>query len=193
MSFHPENIIASINNERRSTLLLIILGRTNAKIENFDVVSLNSNYFEIEVSIANQIEKMYIKSFFKEKLTDDLSAEKKIKELHENSLFLSFPKILPGLLATLIWAPLPLCSIYFQNILPDSIHPYLPTTKLAAILTTLIFLIHAIEALIVSNILIKIKVSKLTIFFWAILTIWFGYLQTEKALLIRSSCRLKSN
>jgi hypothetical protein len=193
MSFHPENIIASINNERRSTLLLIILGRTNAKIENFCVVSLNSNYFEIEVSIANQVEKMYIKVFHKEKVIDDLSALKKMTELHENSLFLSFPKILPGLLATFIWAPLPLCSIDFQNSFPDSIHPYLPSTKLAAILTALIFLIHAIEALIVSNILIKIKVSKLTIFVWAILTIWFGYLQTEKALLIRNFCRLKSN
>ena len=171
-----------MNNCRKSTILLFALKGTSLGIKSFEMTSFTEKYFEIMVRTTSSDKKIPIAVHFNPPLNSFNEAQKRLVYMHENDFFYSLPSVLPGMLSLLLWLPLPLCSQAVQFDMPLFIQPYLPSTHVALIAVGCILFIHFLESLLVMSMLLRVRVSAATIFAWVMLTLVFGYLQTDKAL-----------
>ena len=183
MSFDSKRIVSYMNSYRKSTLLLFVLEETSSKLEHFEMTEMNEHYFEINFKLEQGKNKAF-RRHFKKTLHDSNDARLELVALHEKRLFISWPNIVPGFLASLLWLPLPLSFQSFQDTLPYLFQNFIPSPHVSLIGVCLIGFIHFLEAMVVVNVLSRMKVSVGTIFIWFIFTMIFGYLQTEKAMFL---------
>ena len=186
----PDKIKEYVNENRKSTLLLFVLSSietyswySNRRIKSYFMKECTDKYFEIQVEDQSSV-KTNIRKNFDNDLKSNSDAYKQFISWHEKELFVSLPPVLQGTLALLLWFPLPLCWQNIQRDMPLFIQPYLPSPHVALIAVGCVTFIHFLEGLLVVSMLVRTKVSTLTIISWFGLTMLFGYLQTEKALFL---------
>ena len=182
---NAESIIQYMNSNRKSTIWLLALASTSEKISQCQISEMSCDFMKIEVIVKGGKPKFFLHIPFKEPLSDNNDARKKLVDLHEKRTFIFFPNVLTTLFCVLLWIfPLILSTSLLSKSVPEDILPYVPKRDLALMLLYSLAVIHLMEALFVIHKLLPLKVSYGTLISWFVLTIWFGYPVTEKAILL---------
>ena len=186
MSLDYGAIMTHVNNHRKLTLLLLVIGESDCLEEEYKVVRMTKDYFELGNGSSGGEKRK--RTYFPKPIESIRDAEDQFTFLHEKVTHITFPTFVQGALVTLLWVTfyLPYAHRY---IVPSQIEPFFPSSPVAGWILSILLVTHLLESILVMYKLSYVKVSSSTMIAWWILTMFYGLPITRKAIHLHKACR----